>query len=152
MDKLSGDNHTETSGVSRRALLCGFGAVTALSLGFNLEEATAATGVKKLAGGKFEIDLVANKSLAKVGGAVLFTAANSAPSALVRTDTGAKDFAAVSLVCPHAGVSVKVVDKKWLCPAHGSLFNLDGKFLNGPAGQSLNNYPVTVKGSKAIIG
>lgn len=137
--------------ISRRALLCGFGAIAAAA-GFSLVSASAAVGVTKVAGGKFSVDLTANKVLAKVGGAVLFTAKDGSPAALVRTAAGSKGLTAISLVCTHMGVTVAESQGKWICPAHGSLYALNGAVLGGPASTPLKKYPVTVTASKAIIG
>ena len=143
---------TNSSEISRRGLLCGLGAVAALTFGFSPESAIAASGVTKLKNGKYQIDLAANKVLAKIGGAVSFAQSDGSPAVVVRTATGNKGISAVSLVCPHAGFIVKEVDKKWQCPAHGSLFALDGKLLGGPATTALKKYPVTISGTKATIG
>jgi len=152
MKSKSNADLTNSSEISRRGVLCGIGAVTALALGFAPENAIAAAGVTKLKNGKYQIDLTANKILATIGGAVSFTQSDGTPAVVVRTATGNKGISAVSLVCPHAGVTVQEVDKKWQCPAHGSLFALDGKLLGGPAKSALKKYPVTVSGSKATIG
>ena len=138
--------------ISRRALLCGFGAIAAAAAGFSLDSASAAVGVTKVAGGKFSVDLTANKVLAKVGGAVLFTAKDGSPAALVRTAAGSKGLTAISLVCTHLGATVAESQGKWICPAHGSLYALNGAVLGGPASTPLKKYPVTVTASKAIIG
>jgi Rieske Fe-S protein len=138
--------------ISRRALLCGFGAIAATAAGFSLDSASAASGVTKLSGGKVSVDLAANKALAKVGGAVLFTAKDGFPAALVRTAAGAKGLTAISLVCTHMGVTVAQSQGKWICPAHGSLYALNGAVLGGPASSPLKKYPVTVTATKVVIG
>lgn len=152
MKSKSNADLTNSSEISRRGVLCGIGAVAALAFGFAPENAIAAAGVTKLKNGKYQIDLTANKILATIGGAVSFTQSDGTPAVVVRTATGNKGISAVSLVCPHAGVTVQEVDKKWQCPKHGSLFALDGKLLGGPAETALKKYPVTVSGSKATIG
>jgi Rieske Fe-S protein len=152
MSNESNADLTNSSEISRRGLLCGIGAVAALTFGFAPENAIAAAGVTKLKNGKYQIDLAANKVLATIGGAVSFTQSDGSPTVVVRTAAGTKGISAVSLVCTHAGVTVQEVDKQWQCPAHGSLFALDGKLLGGPAKSALKKYPVTVSGSKATIG
>ena len=143
---------SSSSNISRRGLLCGIGAIAALSLGFAPENAVAAAGITQLKNGKYQIDLAANKVLATIGGAVSFTRTDGTPAVVVRTAAGNKGISAVSLVCTHAGFTVQEVDKKWQCPAHGSLFALDGKLLGGPAKSALKKYPVTVSGTTATIG
>lgn len=152
MRNESNEELSTSSSISRRGLLCGIGAIAALSLGFSPENAIAATGITKLKNGKYQINLSANKVLATIGGAVSFTRSDGTPAVVVRTAAGNKGISAVSLVCTHAGVTVQEVDKKWQCPAHGSLFALDGKVLGGPAVTALKKYPVTVSGTTATIG
>ncbi len=149
---MKDSEHIDGGAISRRALLCSFGAVAATAVGFSLDSASAATGITKVAGGKFSVDLKANKVLAKVGGAVLFTYKDGTPAALVRTAAGANGLTAISLVCTHMGVTVGESQGKWICPAHGSLFALNGALLGGPASTGLKKYPVTVTATKAVIG
>jgi cytochrome b6-f complex iron-sulfur subunit len=56
--------------------------------------------------------------------------------ALLVHDT--QGFRAYSLVCTHLGCQVKVIEKGFTCPCHGSRFDLQGKVLNGPATQPLH--------------
>ena len=149
---MKDSEQNEEGAISRRALLCGFGAIAATTVGFSLDSASAATGVTKVAGGKFSVDLKANKVLAKVGGAVLFTYKDGTPAALVRTAPGINGLTAISLVCTHMGVTVGESQGKWICPAHGSLYALNGAVLGGPATTGLKKYPVTATATKAVIG
>ncbi len=65
-------------------------------------------------------------ALANVGGvAGSVGSLNFNPIAVVRT--GANSFAAFSLICPHAGFYVQVINgSSFRCPNHGSLFNANG--------------------------
>ncbi len=54
--------------------------------------------------------------------------------AMFRDSTGVW---AVSTICTHLGCIVKREGEGFACPCHGSLFQLDGTVLRGPAPKSL---------------
>jgi len=62
---------------------------------------------------------------------------------LSNTDKG---LLALSAVCVHLGCLFKWVDvtHRFECPCHGSKYQLDGTYIEGPAGRSLDRYVVTV--------
>jgi len=49
--------------------------------------------------------------------------------------------------CPHLGCNVHWSSKEhaFLCPCHGSRFNLDGRVIGGPAPRGLDTLPVRVR-------
>lgn len=53
----------------------------------------------------------------------------------------------VSAVCPHLGCLVhwNNAEKSWDCPCHGSRFEADGHFIEGPAFNDLKELPFTQK-------
>jgi cytochrome b6-f complex iron-sulfur subunit len=53
---------------------------------------------------------------------------------------------ALSLVCTHLGCTLNVTDKGLSCPCHGSLFDLDGNVLKGPAERPLQKMRVEEQG------
>jgi cytochrome b6-f complex iron-sulfur subunit len=57
------------------------------------------------------------------------------------TDQGVK---ALYKVCTHLGCLFKWVDtnNRFECPCHGSKFQLDGTYIEGPAPRSLDQFPV----------
>lgn len=57
---------------------------------------------------------------------------------LVGTETGVKDFA-INAVCTHLGCVVpwNKAENKFMCPCHGSQYDLNGKVVRGPAPLSL---------------
>ena len=63
---------------------------------------------------------------------------------VVRTSTGA--FIAVSQACTHAGATVQFDGTQFVCPAHGSIFRLDGSVARGPAGSPLARYNTSLNG------
>ena len=61
---------------------------------------------------------------------------------LVRGQNG--QLTALSMVCTHWGSDVDYLPGKehLVCPSHGSRFGLDGRVLEGPAGDALTRYAV----------
>lgn len=49
---------------------------------------------------------------------------------------------ALDLTCPHAGCqpTLQAGSQYWVCPCHGSTFELDGTFVLGPALRSLKRF------------
>ena len=63
------------------------------------------------------------------------------------------EYTALSKICTHQGctVSYSPVTNQLPCPCHGSLYNISGGVINGPAPKSLKQYSVTVDGNMLII-
>jgi Rieske Fe-S protein len=79
------------------------------------------------------VNLAAWPALANVGGVAGSVGnVNGGPVAVVRT--GTNSFSAFSMVCPHAGTTINVVNgASFRCPNHGALFNASGANLpNSP--------------------
>lgn len=59
------------------------------------------------------------------------------------TDDG---IAALYMVCTHLGCLFKWVEanERFECPCHGSKFELNGKYIEGPAPRSLDRFEITV--------
>jgi Rieske Fe-S protein len=87
--------------------------------------------------------------LAVVGGAVSVGSVKGVPVAVVRT---AKGYRAISLKCPHQGVTVKRDATGWICPAHGSEFAPNGALELGPAVTGLPTVASTLKKGTLIVG
>ena len=137
--------------VSRRGLLCGMALVGLGLLPEAAFGATPAVGIKAV-GKKLQLDLTKNKSLAKVGGVVTIPLSDGSSLAVVRTALGTKGLVAMNLSCTHQGVPVEQVGKKFVCPAHGSQFGLDGAVIQGPAQVGLYKYTLTATATSAVIG
>lgn len=62
---------------------------------------------------------------------------------LSNTDRGV---AALYKVCTHLGCIFdwKPTEGKFICPCHGSQFQRDGTFIQGPAPRSLDRFPIVV--------
>lgn len=88
--------------------------------------------------GPVTVTLADYPELAAVGG-VARVREVAAPVALVRL--GAQEWAALSLVCPHAGTTVRVTGAAFTCPNHGARFALDGGWTGGERTSSLRSFP-----------
>jgi Rieske Fe-S protein len=72
---------------------------------------------------------------------------------IVVTQPTAGVFKGFSSVCPHAGCNVsKVENGNIVCPCHGSMFNLEGAVVQGPAKAPLTPKPVSVQGDSIVAG
>lgn len=83
-------------------------------------------------------------ALANVGGVAGSVGTfNFAPIAVVRT--GANSFVAFSMICPHAGTYINVVNgQSFRCPNHGALFNANGTLMAGSPIQTSSLQPRSV--------
>jgi len=64
---------------------------------------------------------------------------------LARLEDGG--FLALSRTCTHLGCSVPWVERemKFLCPCHGSAFDMTGNVIDAPAPRALDIYPLTIE-------
>lgn len=77
-----------------------------------------------------------NTDLSKVGGAIFLDDEDM----LVRTSQ--TQFVALSLICKHKGCTVELTGNKFVCPCHGSEYDINGKVIEGPAKKNLDTYEV----------
>jgi Rieske Fe-S protein len=57
-------------------------------------------------------------------------------------------YTAVLLRCTHADTQLTPAGEGYVCNAHGSRFDLDGKVLKGPAQKDLEQFPIeTIRGN-----
>lgn len=70
----------------------------------------------------------------------IIVASNSLKVPLILFKTGDDSYEAISLKCTHKGVKLNYEDSEFKCPAHGSIFDREGKVVKGPAKQSLTHY------------
>ncbi len=91
----------------------------------------------------FSVNVSQYPALASVGGiAVVDNGSRSgAPVALVRTAEAS--FLALSLVCPHQGVTVQPAGNGFYCPGHGATYASNGSFISGPNRANLRSYTVS---------
>jgi Rieske Fe-S protein len=64
---------------------------------------------------------------------------------------GETEYSAVWMRCTHQGTELQAAGDQLQCSAHGSEFNNRGKVTNGPAGNDLRSFPVTVNNNELFI-
>lgn len=131
-----------TTGPSRRAFIagaCGLAAIAATGTATALlaDDALAATGITRRKNGTVIVDVDKVPALRQDNSRVLLGNVKGTPVAIVRQgDT----YTALNLRCTHQGATVDAQGAGWRCPAHGSLFALDGDLERGPAPTPLAEY------------
>ena len=60
--------------------------------------------------------------------------------------------AAYSAICTHEGCTVSPAGKELDCPCHGSVFDLKGAVMNGPARRPLDTVKVSLSGDDVVAG
>ena len=120
---MTHDEPTDGLGLTRRqalaaaAALCGFGA--AVAAGPSVAQAS----------GTLRVQLSKYPALKKVGGAAVVGSLGGTQVAVVRT--ARNRYVALDRRCPHAGGIVGLSGSQWVCPLHGSRFDLDGDKVSG---------------------
>jgi len=94
---------------------------------------------------------VANVNALQVGTPVLFEYPTGYPSSLVKNQDGS--LTAVSMLCTHVccQLSYDAASKVYYCPCHGSVFNLTGRVVRGPAATDLPTIQLRVDGSGNVF-
>ncbi|MFD0903942.1 Rieske (2Fe-2S) protein [Actinomadura sediminis] len=132
-----------SSGIGRRAVLCGAGAVGATAVLAGCGSGGETKSAEELKGQE-----IAKVSEIPVGGGKTFGDAK-----LVVTQPRQGQFKAFSAVCTHQGCTVgRVADGLINCACHGSEFKItDGSVAEGPADRPLKEYPVRVQGDAIVV-
>ncbi len=62
------------------------------------------------------------------------------------------DLFALSQKCPHLGCTVPFCETsgRFECPCHGSIFDIGGEWIEGPAPRGMDRYQLVVKGGTAV--
>lgn len=77
---------------------------------------------------------------------------NGGSSAVIVEHNPDDTFKAISAICTHQGCVVSEFDgTDFVCPCHGSKFDLNGNVVQGPAPSNLRQYSTSVEGSSLII-
>jgi len=60
---------------------------------------------------------------------------------------------ALSQKCPHLGCEVPFCESsgRFECPCHGSIYDLAGEYIAGPAPRGMDRYKITLEGKKVIV-
>lgn len=55
--------------------------------------------------------------------------------------------------CPHLGCRVPFCDssERFECPCHGSVYNLIGEYIQGPAPRGMDRFPIKIQGDRVIV-
>jgi Rieske Fe-S protein len=130
----------EETGRNRRSFLrATLGAAAGLSL-LSLHLAPRGKG-----GGSGKVIVSARASDVPEEGALVF---RKEQVALVRE--GGR-FRAMSLACTHLGCTVTVAPDRIECPCHGSVFDLSGKVVRGPADRPLPSLRVEERRGTLLV-
>ncbi|MEW5009846.1 MAG: Rieske (2Fe-2S) protein [Cycloclasticus sp.] len=71
------------------------------------------------------------------------------PICVYKTNEG--EYFASLMDCTHQHCTVELVDEHFICPCHGSRFNLQGEVLRGPATKDLTRYTIQHVGNTLRI-
>ncbi|MET0789825.1 MAG: Rieske (2Fe-2S) protein [Cellulomonas sp.] len=85
-----------------------------------------------------------------VGGALSATGADGKPIILLQPEAGT--VTAVSAICTHQGCTVAPDGDELACPCHGSVFDLTGANVSGPAPSPLPAVDVHVSDGAVLAG
>lgn len=105
-------------------------------------------------GGELTLSIAPPSPLAAVGGAALTRAEIEAGRFvyLLVARTGAETFTALSGTCTHEGCVVSRVSfPVFVCPCHGSRYDLTGRVVQGPAPAALPAYAATLSNGELVI-
>ena len=55
--------------------------------------------------------------------------------------------------CPHLGCRVPYCDsaQQFQCPCHGSVYNLIGEYLQGPAARGMDRFPIVIQDGRVLV-
>lgn len=60
---------------------------------------------------------------------------------------------AITQKCPHLGCKVPFCEAsgRFECPCHGSVFNLAGEWMSGPAPHGMDRYPIQIVDGRVVV-
>ncbi len=60
---------------------------------------------------------------------------------------------AISQKCPHLGCRVPFCDSSghFECPCHGSVFDIAGEWIEGPAPRGMDRYPLSIESGALVV-
>ena len=104
-----------------------------------------------LSGGNVTLNVDSSSPLAKTGTAALVS--YSGGSLLVDHPSGSV-YNGLSSICTHQSCQITGFDtgsEQFICPCHGSRFDVNGKVTQGPAGSPLTKYQTQLNGTQLTI-
>lgn len=102
---------------------------------------------------EINVSLGASSPIANKGTRAVVEYANGGGAILVEHNSD-DTYRAISGICTHQGCIVSDYDgtnNVFVCPCHGSRFDLNGNVVQGPAPRKLNEYNTRVENSSLII-
>jgi len=94
-----------------------------------------------VSGGRVSITVDASSPLNNVGSAAIIRASSGS---YLASRTGQDTFAVLTAICTHEGCTIDGFQSStYVCPCHGSQFNVNGGVTKGPASQSLTQFAST---------
>lgn len=104
-----------------------------------------------LSNGVVSVNIDSSSPLFKTGTAALVNFSNGA----VLVDHPSNNtFNALSSICTHQGCQVSGYDSgssQFICPCHGSRFDINGNVVSGPAPSPLSKYPIQISNNQILI-
>lgn len=72
---------------------------------------------------------------------------------ILKDSTDGSYWIALYQKCVHLGCTVPFRDNcvSFKCPCHGSHYNVDGEFLDGPAPRSLDRFAMSIEGGNVVV-
>lgn len=126
-------------------LLIGTGTMIVIPSGI-LTSCTESLGPKLPSDLTIDMNQAANSALKSKGGYIF-------DSGVIVINTDGNNWVALSSTCTHQACTITYNPSQMNlpCPCHGSVFNLSGGVLRGPAFRPLRTYSVTHKDNMLIV-
>ena len=145
MRDLSSDGQSRRTFCSRAVALTALGGALASALQACSGSPTSPSNVAALpvvsgmlAGSAVTVAIDSSSPLASVGGAALV---NAGGASLLVARTAQATFVALSAICTHQTCTITGFgNDTYVCPCHGSTFDINGKVTGGPAPANLHPY------------
>ncbi|HKI77655.1 MAG TPA: Rieske (2Fe-2S) protein [Ignavibacteriaceae bacterium] len=102
-------------------------------------------------GGNVTVNIDSSSPLAKTGSAAVVTFQGNS---ILIDHPSANVFNALSSICTHQSCQITGYDSgsnEFICPCHGSMFDVNGKVTQGPANAPLTKYQTQISGSQLIV-
>jgi len=102
-------------------------------------------------GGNVTINIDGSSPLAKTGSAITV---NFSGGVILVDHPSANVYNALSSICTHQSCQITGYDSgnnQFICPCHGSMFDINGNVTQGPANAPLSKYQTQVSGNQLII-
>lgn len=102
-------------------------------------------------GGNVTVTVDSSSPISKTGTAALV---NFSGGSVLVDHPSANVYNALSSICTHQSCQITGFDtgsSQFICPCHGSMFDVNGKVTQGPAGRPLTKYSTQIIGTQLTI-